>query len=321
MEAFAIRTADRALLEGLIDYAGLFPPAALSMEEAVAGYRDARSGPFAWLLGRFICTASRLEELAGILMMSMQAGELPWGISVILDGDVAAASVIAHTFHAEMEPAAQVALLEAPLPASVSDGRPVNEALEAARPVVAAAFTASVTAMPFFELKPVADQGGWDRGLSNGVRAIAALGAAANRPVGAKIRCGGVVRDAFPEPEAVVAFIAACVEAGLPFKATAGLHHPVRHRDTDLGVMRHGFLNLLFASALARQGSSRAVLLAVIEETDVAAFAVTSSSATWRDERLGVGRLTATREQFAAYGSCSFDEPVTDLIEMGILRE
>jgi hypothetical protein len=55
----------RALLEGLIDHAALFPPASMSMEDALAEDRAARSSPYAWMLDRFVCPASRLGELSG----------------------------------------------------------------------------------------------------------------------------------------------------------------------------------------------------------------------------------------------------------------
>ncbi len=44
----------RPLLSGLIDYAGLFPPAAVSMADAVANYAAYRTSADAWALGRFV---------------------------------------------------------------------------------------------------------------------------------------------------------------------------------------------------------------------------------------------------------------------------
>ena len=68
--------ARRALLGGLIDYAGLFPPAQLDMADAVAGYRAARSGPHAWMLDRIVCPAERLADLAA------EAGDVDWPVTV-----------------------------------------------------------------------------------------------------------------------------------------------------------------------------------------------------------------------------------------------
>src|SRR5262245_22761726 len=56
----------RALLAGAIDYAGIFPPAALSLEQALAKYRQHRGGPESWMVGRFVCPADKLPILAAM---------------------------------------------------------------------------------------------------------------------------------------------------------------------------------------------------------------------------------------------------------------
>lgn len=317
IEAFSqLRTANQVLFSGLIDYAGLFPPASLSMADAATEYRRARRGPHSWLLGRFICPATRLEELGGLLMSTMSAGEKPWPISVILDGDVARAAVAAHSFDAEMDPAAQVALLEVALPSEASDGRPPDEAAVTIAPVVTAAMTASQVALPFFE---VAVGESWQAGIPNAVAALAQRRQMIHRPLGGKLRCGGGAPEAFPSSEQVAAFIMSCTALDLPFKATAGLHHPVRHYDAEVDVMRHGFLNLLVAAALARSGFTIQEVTTVVDETDPAAFSLAAAGLSWRGHRVRVGDLGRTREQFAAYGSCSFDEPVADLVALGMV--
>ena len=57
--------ARRALLGRLIDHAALFPPASLPVPEALAEDRRARESEHAWMLGRFVCPASKLAELGG----------------------------------------------------------------------------------------------------------------------------------------------------------------------------------------------------------------------------------------------------------------
>src|SRR5262245_62043254 len=52
----------RTLLTGLIDYAGIFPPARLSMQDACEAYARHLMSEFEWALGRFICPVSRLAE-------------------------------------------------------------------------------------------------------------------------------------------------------------------------------------------------------------------------------------------------------------------
>ena len=139
---------------------------------------------------------------------------------------------------------------------------------------------------------------------------------AADGRAGAKIRCGGLTPDAFPSDEAVAEFVSGCVRLGLRFKATAGLHHPFRTRDEEIGVLQHGFFNLLAATALPDADT-----LAIVAEPIPDAFGLSASGLRWRDQVAGPEAVARARELFTAYGSCSFDEPVADLVAHGILEE
>jgi hypothetical protein len=140
-----------------------------------------------------------------------------------------------------------------------------------------------------------------DDRLERNVEAVGALGA------GAKVRCGG---ETTPSVDALAAFVTACVRAGVPFKATAGLHHPVRNMRPGM----HGFLNLLAAATFAEDAE------AILAEEDPAAFAVTVDGLTVHGRHAGVNEIArARRERLTAYGSCSFGEPVEDLTALGIL--
>jgi hypothetical protein len=68
----------RALLERLIDHAALFPPASMSMDDALAEDGAARASSYSWMLDRFVCPASRLVELDGL--------DAP--VSVVLDTEL-----------------------------------------------------------------------------------------------------------------------------------------------------------------------------------------------------------------------------------------
>ncbi|HET9740195.1 MAG TPA: hypothetical protein VFP78_18925 [Solirubrobacteraceae bacterium] len=157
----------------------------------------------------------------------------------------------------------------------------------------------------FWELAP-------GRALAGEVAAVREAGA------GAKIRCGGVTADAFPPVEAVAAFVLACRDAGVRFKATAGLHHPIRHVDPATGFHMHGFLNLLAAAVFAHMGEDD--LVPLLAEEDAAAFAVDAGGLEVHGRRADAAAIEAARaELFVAYGSCSFSEPVEDLTALGIL--
>lgn len=297
--------ARQAMFAALIDYAGLYPPSSLDMAGAVSGYRAARRSGESWIAGRFLCPASRLEELASVLVRSMEAGERAWPIAVTFDLDPGQSAAAAAAFHAEMEPAAAVQLAEAAIP-------PGSQAS-----AVASLFTTmssiNDTVVPFLEVPR-------DGAVPPTIEAIAAAVAASLRPGGAKLRCGGLTPADFPSTHEVAEFILECAGGELPFKTTAGLHHPIRHRDDELGVMRHGFVNLLTAAAAARAGAGLLTVEAIIADTDPAAFDLSFGSVAWRGERLGTDDIEATRRHlFVAYGSCDFDEPVHDLAVLGML--
>ena len=76
----------RAAFASLVDYAGLFPPAALGMADAVREYDRERRGPDRWMLGRFIVAASRLEELGTAIEsegLSTPRHD-PWRVSAVM---------------------------------------------------------------------------------------------------------------------------------------------------------------------------------------------------------------------------------------------
>jgi hypothetical protein len=121
----------------------------------------------------------------------------------------------------------------------------------------------------------------------------------------AKVRCGGATTPRIPD---LAQFVAACRRLGVPFKATAGLHHPLRAGD------EHGFLNLLAAAVF--DGDEEDAL----GEEDESAFAVTAEAFTWRERSVGPAEITRVREKlFVGLGSCSAQEPIDGLETLGML--
>ena len=146
------------------------------------------------------------------------------------------------------------------------------------------------------------------------------------RGLRAKIRSGGITADAFPAIANVAEFIRACREKGIAFKATAGLHHPLRcvkpltyEPNAATGTM-HGFVNVFLAAALVQGGMNAADGAQLLEERDPKAFVFNDQGAAWRDRRAGLAALATTRSTFAlSFGSCSFEEPIGELKELGLL--
>ncbi|NYV76892.1 hypothetical protein HW445_21585, partial [Streptomyces sp. UH6] len=128
---------------------------------------------------------------------------------------------------------------------------------------------------------------------------------AGDRPLGAKLRCGGVRAELFPSTEQVASFITACVAAGVPFKATAGLHQAVRHTSPETGFTHHGYLNLLLATATAANGGDRVAVRRVLETED-------SAELTSRALALTGDESAAARRALVSYGSCSTAAPVRE---------
>jgi hypothetical protein len=290
-----------ALLAGLVDYAGLFPPAALSMDDAAAEYGRARRSPEAFMLGRFVLPAGRLGELARSSAGPLPepgAGE-PWPLSALLGPDVRGDSALVTAFNASSAGQAVVDAVE------LMAGSPGEaEAALAALPAGLAAFV---------EVPLDGDLGGL----------LEVLG---RRRAGAKVRTGGVVPEAVPDPADVARFIAACAGAGVRWKATAGLHHPVRaahaltYADGGPRAVTHGFLNLFVAAVAARGGASPADLEALVREEDPTAFRIGESALAWRHLRFSADDVAGARRGFAtSFGSCSFAEPVAGLRALGVL--
>jgi hypothetical protein len=120
----------------------------------------------------------------------------------------------------------------------------------------------------------------------------------------AKVRCGG---KRIPTVAELAAFVAACRDLQVPFKATAGLHHAVRSDE------QHGFVNLLAAAAFGDEE-------AALAETDASAFSLDEEAFRWRDREASPEEIaTMRRELFVSFGSCSFDEPIDELRALGFL--
>jgi hypothetical protein len=302
-----------ALLAGAVDYAGLFPPASLDMRAAVRAYERYRRGPHAGLLGALVVPAMCLDECAVELdALDSGPGEAPWPLSVVsgelVDGDISRALRFSRA--GGRGPSAQVVSVEAR--------------------------AASVTAvMRLATLVPRAMTLAVEIPLSLGRderRAVLSAVKAADRI--AKLRTGGVVADAIPAPDLVAEFIWDCARIGVPFKATAGLHHPVRSEqsltydaDSPRAVM-HGFLNVFLAAVAAwkaapsDQSAAPPPLLAqLLDERDSSAFAQQGAAIRWRELEITEADIAGARGGLVrTFGSCSFAEPVEDLEALGWLN-
>jgi len=139
--------------------------------------------------------------------------------------------------------------------------------------------------------------------------------------LGGKLRCGGVTPDLIPPVARVASVVARAHDLGVPLKFTAGLHHPIRGMDHVAGEPMHGFLNVYGAGLLAHaERWSEAQLEPVIADTEAGSFRLDASGFAWRGTLVATARIATIRERMlGGYGSCSFDDPVTDLRALHML--
>jgi hypothetical protein len=317
-----VKAALRNLMEGLIDYAGLFPPASLGMDEAVRNYADYAGSPEGAWLGRFVVPVSRLDEFAlaaaevrAEFRRDSRRAPATWRISALAGTGIAGDLAAVEAFNRK---AASLLLPDAI--DSIEAKADSEEAIRAAMAAVTggsdpgdrARMRARSLAV-YFEIPIQADP----------APLLAAIARAGGR---AKVRTGGVTPSLIPPPDDLARFLAACAGAGVPFKATAGLHHPLRSprrltyaEDSPEAVM-HGFLNVFLAAAFADRGMDRETLARLLDERSPEAFDFTGDAVEWKGHRLEAGYIKEARSRFAlAFGSCSFDEPRNDLEEAGWL--
>ena len=246
----------RALVSNLIDYAGLYPPAALPLDQVLEQYRRYRESAERWMLNRLVLPAAKLSDTP------LEDG---WRISLLADSDPGL------------------------LPLQV-------ETIE--------------TKQPFGAKLPTYAEVPLDR--IDGTFA--------------KIRTGGITPDAIPCSRQIAEFLHAAAARRVPFKATAGLHHPVSaeypltyEQNAPRAVM-HGFLNVFAAACFAWTGAPAFMLEEILDERDPHAFEFHDREMLWRGRPVNTGQIRAARLEFAhSFGSCSFEEPVAGLRELGLL--
>lgn len=286
------------LAHRLVDYAGLFPPAGLDMAAAVAEYARERESPDAWMLARFVVPVGRLGQFSEAAHDLLGAGGGPWPLSALAGGDPAADRAAIDAFN------------------RAHAGRAAVESVEvrAAAPEEVAAVVPAFAGLETYVEIPHADD------------PAASMEAVARHGARAKIRTGGVVAEAIPAAAEVARFVCAAAAAGVAFKATAGLHHPLRgeyrltYEPGSGTATMHGYLNVFVAAALAKGGLGEDEIVELLEEREASAFEVDGERLRWRGHEVSRSELAAVREGFAtSYGSCSFREPVDELRALRLL--
>ncbi len=320
----------RALLTGIIDYAGMFPPAKLPLEAATKNYGAYAKGEHAWMLSRFVCGASILPGMevyasalargqagGSLIAIAGRGGEDMIAFLEVLQQDLATIA----TFGEALGRSAKIDIFEVKLPEAVIKGgnESVYELVERSSEVFA---SGAPGVRPFYEI------GFGTGGPETVFETLSALKKFNDKwagerylPAGAKIRTGGPDATAIPSSNQLAFFISACCKLGLTYKATAGLHQPLRHADRAMGTEVHGFLNVFVAAALAHISVlPLPKIVNILECTKIGDFEFSNEGLSCCGQNATLDQIVAARRQSCvSFGSCSFDEPVEGLKKLKLL--
>ena len=322
----------KAFMQGLIDYAGLFPPADLSLEKAIRNYRQYLEDEDRWMLSRFILPAGMIEKLLPHARELFDAEEDPLSLSVL--------GAPTNTISEFRQQIAIVAKSSGP--SATQEGGAVIRAdlleIKLPREVALSADKNLTTEVLQHSEATLSDMGfqpdmiyceghleeSWKMDIAALLEGIAGFNEGSdgtNLQAGFKLRCGGMEAHEFPTSEQVAFAINRAREGGVPLKCTAGLHHPVRHYNESVQTKMHGFLNVFGGALLAHANDlNDEELTEIIKEEDPEHFEFTDEAFRWMELEVNTERIAELRASMvSSFGSCSFDEPREDLRKMGLL--
>ena len=273
------------LLRRVLDYAGMYPPASLTIDDAMAMYARCRADAEGWMVGSFVIPADRLDALDPVI----------GPVSVIMNATTAA-----------------------DVASALRGGRRIRIAAMEFRPVAPEHVAALAAEIPgniqaFFEVPVDAD-------LERRLDAVAACGASAKMRTGGVTADAFPPASAIYRfmRAGVERGLCLKVTAGLHHALTG--RYPLTYEATSPEVSMHGFLNVCAAAALVHSGMTEQEILPVLAESSPTAFRFDHEGIRWRGHFISTSDLAAPRQTlFSSFGSCSVQEPIDDLRRIGAL--
>lgn len=315
--------------EKLIDYAGLFPPAKLSLPIAFSNFLEYSNEKYEHMLSKFICPVNLLPQLEN-LICSRNSGSKPFFISALSSGgnnisefylNLEKDLKIWKEFVTGKSGAAVINSFETRIPDKIintDESKDLTELInfiniisgdikkEISDPVMLFLeaplnVNRNDTAAALIEAICVHNQSGFTTGF--------------------KLRTGGVEAVSFPASEHIAFCIRRCLDRKVPMKFTAGLHHPFRHFGNEIGTKMHGFINVFASGIIAmRHDISDKEIEEVLNDEDPSDFIFTDEYFSWKGWKISIEDIEfARRDLVLSFGSCSFDEPVADLKSLNLL--
>lgn len=310
----------QAFLDRLIDYAGLFPPACLSLNQAIKEYEKYINSDDYWMLGPFIIPVTKLAELQAY--QNLFFNRKPLSLSVVGRKSESIHNCLLQlkedleqirSYVRESHHWYRIEAFEIPLPPVV----PTQGLLEDI------SMGASTLGMKVFCEVSLQKDENWQKKLSHSLDSIAAFNSLHKGKIGVKLRTGGIRAEMFPSPYEVAFVLASCRDRKLPLKFTAGLHHPIRMYREEVKTKMHGFLNIFLAGMLAYQFNLEETRIdEVLSDENADHFKIFADGLAWKNLRITTQEIEALRRQFlCSFGSCSFVEPRDEFFELSIQRE
>ncbi|MDZ7716690.1 MAG: hypothetical protein U5J95_10805 [Balneolaceae bacterium] len=314
----------QVFMNGIIDYAGLFPPAQLSLDTSIHNFARYKKGEDADMLSRFIIPASqlhRLEDYGNELFKAdppFDFSVLGKGTEMIADFGDAIEDVIENceAFNNAHGDTVTTELLEMKLPKEAAFSNDVNLIVDLLnRNAERFAENPQTPSCIFYE---TIWEENWKNDIQTALKAIEQHNESIEgddesyRYAGFKIRCGGVEAHMFPSAEQVAFALNKAREYNVAIKCTAGLHHPVRHYNDSVQTRMHGFFNVFGGAMLAyAHNLSDEELVEILIEEDPAQFSFTDKGLSFDDYFIPTKEIEELREvALISYGSCSFEEPI-----------
>ncbi len=296
----------RALLERSIDYAGLFPPATLSLAAALQNNASYIRADESWMLNAFVLPIAQFGEATRFL--TNLGGVTPIKVSALgpktedVDSFEQAVKSAIESIRLFNNTGATVVQCEIPLPATY--GATFLERTATA--------LRDIDAQVFFEATAARAE--------ETIALLADCNSKSGKCAGFKLRTGGVTADAFPTSAMIARALISAAKYSVPIKFTAGLHHPVRMFREEVATKMHGFLNVLGAGVLAiEHGWDEAETAKMLEDENVDSFQFDAAHFRWREFEVNAAKIIEHRSLVTSFGSCSFDDPRVDLRALKLL--
>lgn len=296
-------------MSGLIDYAGLFPPADLNLKSSINNYSNYIRGSRNWMMSKFILPSSKISGLNDNLMKHFNS-DFPLNLSLI-----------SSDFYLDK---VELTSLMDNFPGIVfctgveSRIHEINqfESLYEKNRIVCSEFDRPI--QTFYEIERNSN---WENEVKQIVKQLSDLNKNYRLNHGFKLRCGGVEKNHFPSSQECAIAINLCRDYNVAMKFTAGLHHPMRHFSESVGTRMYGFFNIFIGGMMSYKFQLNIEsLLEILEDENANHFQFSDNGVSWKNFDLSQQELQKLRsEAFISYGSCSFEEPCEDLKNLGLL--